>query len=232
MPGRSSRRSSRISPHRAVGRITATLLLCAALFLSGFYAGLSRRRPVGAGQPEYTAVFSAPGPGAAGPAVAPSVKETPGPPGTAAGPGNAPAATPAQETAAAPSAEEILATIKWPVQGRIERDPGWIFSLAMNEWVYLPGVDIRALPGSPVVASFAGKVADKRTDPVLGNVLVLQHEGGLETTYGRLSAALRDVGEDVAQGDAIGSAGPDALYFKVAVGGESALAQEYLAKAR
>jgi len=213
MPGRSSRRSSRISSHRAVGRITATLLLCAALFLSGFYAGLSRRRPVGAGQPEYTAVFSAPGPGAAGPAVAP-------------------AATPAQETAAAPSAEEILATIKWPVQGRIERDPGWTFSLAMNEWVYLPGVDIRALPGSPVVASLAGKVADKRTDPVLGNVLVLQHEGGLETTYGRLSAALRDVGEDVAQGDAIGSAGPDALYFKLAVGGESALAQEYLAKAR
>jgi murein DD-endopeptidase MepM/ murein hydrolase activator NlpD len=131
-----------------------------------------------------------------------------------------------------PTSEELLAALKWPVEGRITREPGWIYSERLKEWFYFPGVDIAIEPGSPIKAAIRGAVKSVITEPVLGIVLVMRHEGGLETTYGRVAATTKAPGDNVAQGEVIGVSGPDAVYFKIACDGEPLNPQDYLAKGK
>lgn len=88
------------------------------------------------------------------------------------------------------------------------------------------GVDIKLEQDTPVLAAAAGTVAEAGFDPALGNYLVLDHGGGLTTTYGQL--ARNDfvaVDGQVEAGEQIGTVGKTGqatgyhLHFEVAENG-------------
>ncbi len=70
------------------------------------------------------------------------------------------------------------------------------------------GVDIRARTGETVVAAKSGRVNVFEKTPEYGKVIVLEHEDGSATYYGRLGEILVTHGTWVRQGEAIATAGP------------------------
>lgn len=112
-----------------------------------------------------------------------------GPP-PASKPGEPPPPTPN-----APSADFI-----WPVDG-------WI---VQGMWAGHPsGIDIGAATGDPVVAVRDGKVAFAGGDSCCsyGSYIIIQHDDGWSSLYGHLSAFNVKLGDEVKQGDRIGSIG-------------------------
>lgn len=71
------------------------------------------------------------------------------------------------------------------------------------------GIDIEAPPGTEVRAARAGVVTDVSDDPCCdgASLLVVEHEDGYQTVYGRLGAVSRPPGAVVASGDALGVVG-------------------------
>jgi murein DD-endopeptidase MepM/ murein hydrolase activator NlpD len=69
------------------------------------------------------------------------------------------------------------------------------------------GVDIRATAGQMVVAAKSGRVNVFENAPEYGKVIVLEHEDGRATYYGRLGEILVTHGAWVKQGEAIATAG-------------------------
>ena len=90
------------------------------------------------------------------------------------------------------------ATFVWPLRGEIAARFGESGS----------GVDIRARAGEPVVAAKSGRVNVFEKTPEYGKVIVLEHEDGSATYYGRLGEILVAHGAWVRQGEAIATAGP------------------------
>ena len=131
-----------------------------------------------------------------------------------------------------PTAEEILTHLKWPVAGKISGEPGWVEQKDLRQWVYYSGVEISCEAGAPVVAALAGSVTKVEDDPVLGAVVTIEHQAGLETTYGRVQGVFKGPGDVVSQGDQIGSAGYDGVYFSIVSQGEPLSARQCLATAK
>jgi murein DD-endopeptidase MepM/ murein hydrolase activator NlpD len=69
------------------------------------------------------------------------------------------------------------------------------------------GLDIGALYGSAVRAPANGKVLFATRQAAYGNLIVLDHGGGVSTRYGHLSRFVVKAGERVRQGDLIGYVG-------------------------
>jgi murein DD-endopeptidase MepM/ murein hydrolase activator NlpD len=89
------------------------------------------------------------------------------------------------------------------------------------------GIDLAAPYGTEVYAARDGLVSDTGTNGVLGNYIVLKHEGLWSTVYGHLSEILVRLNEDVQSGMIIGkvgstgeSTGPH-LHFEVRDRGEA-----------
>jgi murein DD-endopeptidase MepM/ murein hydrolase activator NlpD len=89
------------------------------------------------------------------------------------------------------------------------------------------GLDIAAPLGTEVYAAREGRVAETGVDAVLGQYIVLAHEGGFSTVYGHLSARLVRLNEEVESGRIIGNVGSSGestgphLHFEVRSRGES-----------
>jgi murein DD-endopeptidase MepM/ murein hydrolase activator NlpD len=89
------------------------------------------------------------------------------------------------------------------------------------------GLDIAAPAGTDVYAAREGKVSETGVDEVLGQYIVIAHEGGFSTVYGHLSARLVRLNEEVDSGRIIGSVGSSGestgphLHFEVRNRGES-----------
>jgi murein DD-endopeptidase MepM/ murein hydrolase activator NlpD len=89
------------------------------------------------------------------------------------------------------------------------------------------GLDIAAPAGTDVYAAREGKVSETGVDAVLGQYVVIAHEGGFSTVYGHLSARLVRLNEEVESGRIIGSVGSSGestgphLHFEVRSRGES-----------
>lgn len=124
------------------------------------------------------------------------------------------------DDSAVPAAALSSETPIWPVQGEIVREPGWVFSDYLNEWRYLPGVEIAVAPDTPVTAVMSGKVKSVFTDPDLGNVVALEHPDGTTTEYGRLSGCILGVGDTVKQGEEFARTDGTSLYFAAKVNDE------------
>jgi murein DD-endopeptidase MepM/ murein hydrolase activator NlpD len=77
------------------------------------------------------------------------------------------------------------------------------------------GVDIRAAAGQTVVAAKSGRVNVFENAPEYGKVIVLEHEDGSVTYYGRLGEILVTHGTWVRQGEAIATANGAELQFRV-----------------
>ena len=125
------------------------------------------------------------------------------------------AAQAAAGTGGSPSASGYV----WPVAGPVTSPFGWRWG-RMHE-----GIDIAAASGTPIGASAAGTVIYAGWLGGYGNVVVIDHGGGISTTYGHQSSLAVGNGSYVAQGQTIGyvgstghSTGPH-LHFEVRLNG-------------
>lgn len=223
-PRRASRKGLGKRVYHAVFRTGALILGCSVLFASGFLLGLYRAAAVrpAAGQgtsSSITATYDVP-----------TLSNSPVQSMTASGSASEPATgdPAAGPDEAAPSVEELLATMRWPADGRIVREPGWMLISGTQEWTYFPGVDIQVESGSPVRAVLDGKVKGVTDDPVFGKTVLVTHDGGLESTYGRLSAPAVSQGSRVSRGDVLGTSGKEPVYFKISRDGEALNPVDYL----
>jgi murein DD-endopeptidase MepM/ murein hydrolase activator NlpD len=109
----------------------------------------------------------------------------------------------------------------WPVNAPITSPFGW-------RWGRLhEGVDLGAAYGSPIAAAAAGVVIYAGWESGYGNLVVIDHGGGLATAYGHQSRIAVSFGQSVSQGETIGyvgstghSTGPH-LHFEVRVNGQA-----------
>jgi murein DD-endopeptidase MepM/ murein hydrolase activator NlpD len=114
----------------------------------------------------------------------------------------------------APSASGFI----WPVSGPITSGFGWRWG-RMHE-----GIDIGAACGTPIRAAASGAVVYAGWMDGYGNIIVIDHGGGMATAYGHQSA-LYVGGGSVSQGQVIGAVGSTGhstgchLHFEVRVNG-------------
>jgi len=103
------------------------------------------------------------------------------------------------------------------------------------------GIDIGAGEGMIVRCVAPGKVAAANYDSLLGNVIVVEHPGGVTTRYAGLTTLhLVREGDPVAAGQALGAVGNTArsesalgshVHFEMDVAGETVDPLEYLPEA-
>jgi murein DD-endopeptidase MepM/ murein hydrolase activator NlpD len=123
----------------------------------------------------------------------------------------------------------------WPAAGAVVSPFGMrihpIFGYARMH----SGIDIAAPYGAPVIASDSGTVVFVGVMSGYGNVIVVDHGGGLATTYNHLSGFLVSTGQSVGRGATIGAVGCTGwctgphLHFEVRVGGTPVDPMPYLA---
>lgn len=107
----------------------------------------------------------------------------------------------------------------WPVNGTLTSTFGWRWG-RMHE-----GIDIAAPGGTPIVAAATGTIIIAGWMGGYGNLVVIDHGGGLATAYGHQSSIAVGVGQVVAQGQVIGYMGSTGhstgnhLHFEVRVNG-------------
>jgi septal ring factor EnvC (AmiA/AmiB activator) len=109
----------------------------------------------------------------------------------------------------------------WPVNAPITSPFGWRWG-RMHE-----GIDLGAAYGTPIAAAASGVVIYAGWEGGYGNLVVIDHGGGLATAYGHQSRIAVSVGQGVSQGETIGyvgstghSTGPH-LHFEVRVNGQA-----------
>ena len=107
----------------------------------------------------------------------------------------------------------------WPVNGPVTSGFGW-------RWGRLhEGIDIGVGYGTPIRAAAAGRVVYAGWMSGYGNLVAIDHGGGVSTAYGHQSSVAVGVGQVVSQGQTIGYVGCTGhcfgphLHFEVRVNG-------------
>ncbi len=120
------------------------------------------------------------------------------------------------------------AGMSWPVRGPVTSPYGY-------RWGRLhAGIDIGAGSGTPIRAAKAGQVVFSGVMNGYGNVIVINHGGGLSTLYAHQSRLGARDGQSVAQGEVIGAVGSTGrstgphLHFETRVGGSPQNPRPYL----
>lgn len=125
---------------------------------------------------------------------------------------------------ASPNMEQAVPTptggaFIWPVRGSVLSPYG-------QRWGRLhSGIDISAPAGTPIGASAAGQVVFSGFMSGYGNLVVIQHAGGIATAYAHNSSNAVGVGQSVGQGQTLGYVGctghcfGDHVHFEVRVNG-------------
>lgn len=88
-----------------------------------------------------------------------------------------------------------------------------IYSETLKEWITHTAIDIKADKTSVIKASAEGIVKSIVNDPRYGLTVVIEHDDGYETVYANLlTAEFVVVGEEVTQGQTIGTVGNTASF--------------------
>ena len=120
-----------------------------------------------------------------------------------------PSATPQPTPQAAPT------VFTWPVQGDILTDYSLevlSYNPTMDDWRTHDGLDIASAAGTEVKAAAAGTVTAVLQDAMMGTTVVVEHGGGLTSTYSNLaSVPTVAVGDTVGAGSVLGSVGGTAI---------------------
>jgi M23/M37 family peptidase len=119
----------------------------------------------------------------------------------------------------------------WPTQGYISSPYG----LRFNGTEFHQGIDIAADTGTPIIATADGVVTTAGwTSSGYGNMVDIDHGGGIMTRYGHASAVAVTAGQQVRRGQIIAyvgstgySTGPH-LHYEVRVGGQPVNPASYL----
>ena len=111
-----------------------------------------------------------------------------------------------------------------PLAGKVVTRFGRQHDATFDVTIENRGVEIEAPSGAPVKSVGQGEVAFAGAVSGFGNVLIVQHGGGLFSVYGRLETFLVKQGEAVKKGTAVGRlpgspSGKSVLYLELRAGG-------------
>ncbi len=113
----------------------------------------------------------------------------------------------------------------WPVPGAVCSPFGYRIHPIFHTRKFHTGIDIAAGYGTPIRAADSGSVIYATWMGGYGNVVIINHGGGLSTLYAHQASIRTSVGASVSRGQVIGvvgstgySTGPH-LHFEVRVGG-------------
>lgn len=122
----------------------------------------------------------------------------------------------------------------WPAAGPVTSGYGYRTHPIFGDTRFHSGVDIGAPYGAPVISSDDGSVIFAGVTSGYGNSIVVDHGGGLSTTYNHLASFLVSSGQTVARGVQIGTVGCTGyctgphLHFEVRVNGSPVDPMPYL----
>ena len=144
----------------------------------------------------------------------------------------------AARAASAASAAGALPTgggqLLWPANGPLTSPYGYRTHPIFGDNRLHTGIDIGAPYGAPVIAAEAGVVAYAGAMSGYGNVVVVDHGGGLATTYNHLASFSVASGQQVGRGSPIANVGCSGyctgphLHFEVRVNGSPVDPMPYL----
>jgi murein DD-endopeptidase MepM/ murein hydrolase activator NlpD len=123
----------------------------------------------------------------------------------------------------------------WPVEGTLESGFGGRRNpFGGSSYEFHSGQDIEAAWGAPVIAGANGTVTFSGWQNGYGQLVVIDHGGGLTTRYGHLSALAASVGQLVKRGELLGrvgstgrSTGPH-LHYEVRINDQPVNPLQYL----
>lgn len=100
----------------------------------------------------------------------------------------------------------------WPIQGGIGHISMYFgqneHPFSAGQWYLHNGIDISTYrSGDPILATADGKIIDASYTPDLGNSVTIQHSHGFLTRYGHLRSIRVKKGQQVAQGQVVGTLG-------------------------
>lgn len=208
------------------------LFLCvAAIGISGYFLLTD---PFQADQPVVGNVEVVVTPQPALPSLPPVPTATPTPVAT-------PKPTPVPTPKPTPAPTVKPAVYTWPVNGEIIRDYSLevvAYDETMGDWRTHEGLDLSAPLGTQVLAVADGTVSAIYADPLMGQTVVIAHDGGVNSLYANLTTMPTvEVGDTVTTGMVIGSVGKTAiaegekashLHFEMTEAGVSVDPENYL----
>ncbi len=109
-------------------------------------------------------------------------------------------------------ATEIAPPALFPVKGGAKSDITAYFGKKgkhpkANKGIIHQGIDIRAIEGTPIIATADGVIAKARLEGNWGNLIVIMHNNGYETWYAHLQGFNTKKQQSVQKGDIIGYVG-------------------------
>lgn len=152
-----------------------------------------------------------------------------------------PAVMPEVEIDDTPVVAEIPRQLVDPLEGEVITAFSMeelVYNATLGDWRTHDGVDIAAEAGTSVLAASSGTVVSVEEDPLMGTTVVIEHDGGYQTTYSNLQAEPSVAeGDTVSAGQIIGAVGDTAaaeaaqgphLHFSVTCDGEPVDPQSFL----
>lgn len=101
-----------------------------------------------------------------------------------------------------------------PVTGSLARGFGW--QRDQVGWPrFYQGIELRVERGAPVKAVLSGRVTRVMEDKALGKIVVIEHSKDVASLYGRLGEVGVKAGQEVVQGQMIGTVAGDYFHFEL-----------------
>lgn len=124
--------------------------------------------------------------------------------------------------------------LSWPVSGPVTSEFGYRIHPVFGDYRGHTGIDIGVPTGTPVHAAADGVVIYSGGYGGYGNVIMIDHGGGLVTLYAHNSSLAVSVGQNVSRGEVVAYAGSTGwstgphCHFEVRSGGQPVNPRNYL----